>query len=122
MKRCAVSVVDVHENIAPHYRPASVHDCEDVTEEDVLTLDVVPPVNLKGYIISTVVNYIIKTGHSARVVNGLDLNLLLQSSNGFGLARSNRVCVVTTLFFCFASWLVEHCRHFFAYPPTCVRH
>jgi hypothetical protein len=33
------------------------------------------------------------------VVNGLDLNHTDQSSNGFGLARSNRVGVVTTLSF-----------------------
>jgi hypothetical protein len=39
-------------------------------------------------------------GHRARVVNGLDLNHTDQSSNGFGLARSNRVGVVTTLSFC----------------------
>ena len=39
-------------------------------------------------------------GHRARVVNGLDLNHTDQSSNGFGLARSNRVGVVTTLYFC----------------------
>jgi hypothetical protein len=38
-------------------------------------------------------------GHRARVVNGLDLNHTDQSSNGFGLARSNRVGVVTTLSF-----------------------
>jgi hypothetical protein len=38
----------------------------------------------------------------ARVVNGLDLNLHIQSSNGFGLASSNLVIVVATFSsFCF---------------------
>ena len=45
--------------------------------------------------------------HSARVVNGLDLNPLFMSSNGFGLASSNLVCVATTIFF-----FGNFCSHF----------
>lgn len=53
-----------------------------------------------GYKFCILTNFHRIISRDARVVNGLDLNHTDQSSNGFGLARSNRVGVVTTLYFC----------------------